>query len=107
MIIVLRARLNPGMSDIFEKRWAEVHARGSKAPGFISATKFTAADGEIAFVMEFDGEVNLAAWKNDTEALLAQEQGRDRFFEEYSVQICTEVRRSGSARVPDAPAQAR
>ncbi len=96
MVIILRARLNPDTSKLFEKRWVEIHARGSKAPGFISANQFMAADGEIACLMEFDNEKNLNAWKNDAEAMLAQAQGRDHFFAEYSLQVCTQVRTSGS-----------
>ena len=109
MVIILRARLKPEMSKVYEKRWAEIYARGSKAPGFISANQFTAKDGEIACLMEFDNEENLNAWKNDAEALLVQEQGRDQFFADFSAQICTEVRRSGSksTRKPQAAAQPR
>lgn len=95
IVVVFRNRLNPEVpQEEYTKRAEEIYELGSKMPGFTSIKSFTADDGEVAVIVEFDNEENLAAWRNHPEHLVAQQQGRDRFYTEYTLQICQEVRKS-------------
>lgn len=93
-VVILRAQLNPDMASVFQKRWLEMHARASEAPGFISATLLTAAEANITILVEFDTEKHMIAWTNDREALLAMEQGRDHFFKAFTIQVLMELETS-------------
>ena len=61
-------------------------------PGFISYKDFAAADGEGVSIVEFESLEMLAAWRNHPEHLEAQRLGREQFFAEYQIQVCTPVR---------------
>lgn len=95
MVVVFRNRLNPEVpQEEYTKRVEEIYTLGSKMPGFTSLKAFTADDGEVAIIVEFDNEENLAAWRNHPEHLVAQQQGRARFYAEYTLQVCQEMRKS-------------
>lgn len=61
-------------------------------PGFVSYKDFIAEDGENVSIVEFDTLEHLAAWKDHPEHRQAQADGRERFFSEYRIQVCSTVR---------------
>ena len=63
-------------------------------PGFRSIQDFSAADGERVVLIEFESAETLEAWRTHVGHLTAQQEGRDRFFAEYLLQICELVRES-------------
>lgn len=93
VVIVFRTRLKPGAQL---EKMAQVGARmyeiASAMPGYLSYKDFAAEDGENVSVIEFESLETLAAWREHPEHKIAQQQGRDEFFSEYHVQICTPVR---------------
>lgn len=94
MIIVFRSRLRRGVEERYERRVEEVAAIGESMPGFVSSKDFTAEDGERLTLIEFESAETLAAWRAQAEHRRAQAEGRDEFFECYSVQVCELVRES-------------
>jgi heme-degrading monooxygenase HmoA len=66
----------------------------TKMPGFVSVKMFTAEDGEVLALAEFDSLESLKAWKEHPDHLLAQERGRNEFFAEYRAQVCSSIRES-------------
>jgi heme-degrading monooxygenase HmoA len=87
-VIVFRSRLRPDAQPDYDRRGAEIYELGSNMPGFIAIKDFIAADGERVAIVEFDTAEHLAAWRDHTEHRVAQQQGRDRFYSEYSIQVC-------------------
>lgn len=65
---------------------------GANMPGFISYKDFVAEDGENVTVIEWESLEALEAWREHPEHKLAQDQGRNRFFSEYKIQVCAPVR---------------
>ena len=94
MVIVFRSRLNPGVEEEYGTRAAEVFGWAEKAPGYRSIKDFSADDGERLALIEFESAETLEAWRTHAGHLMAQQQGRERFFSEYSLQICELVRES-------------
>ena len=94
-VIVFRSRLRPGVQSEYDRRGAEIYELGSKMPGFIAIKDFTADDGERVAIVEFDTAEHLAAWRDHAEHARAQQQGRDQFYSEYSIQVC-KVERTAS-----------
>jgi heme-degrading monooxygenase HmoA len=89
-VVVFRSRLRPEAEPDYERR-----AVGIDMPGFIAIKSFTADDGERVSIVEFDTAEHLAAWRDHAEHRVAQQQGRDRFYSEYSIQVC-KVERTAS-----------
>ena len=57
----------------------------------------TSEDGLEISVSHWPDMAQVQAWKNDPEHILAQQRGRDRWYQSYSVQIAELVREYGSA----------
>jgi len=95
VIVVFRSRLK---ADVNQEELGRLGQRmfeiASSMPGYVSYTDFSASDGENVSVVEFESLETLADWRNHPEHRAAQERGRQDFFQEYVVQICTLVRES-------------
>lgn len=63
-------------------------------PGFISAMDYAADDGERVSIVEFDTLEHLIAWRDHGEHRKAQQEGRDLFYEKYSITIAKVERTS-------------
>lgn len=87
-VIVFRSRLRPGIDFEYEARAEQIHALAVTMPGFIAVKTFVAEDGERVTISEFDTAEHLAAWREHPEHLKAQQEGRDRFYTTYAIQIC-------------------
>ncbi len=70
----------------------KMYELGSSMPGFLSFKQFQAEDGEYIYIVEFESEEALAAWRDHPEHQEAQQRGREEFFSEYRVQICQPIR---------------
>ncbi len=64
----------------------------SSMRGYVSYKDFAAEDGESAAIVEFESLETLAAWREHPEHKAAQQRGREEFFAEYHIQVCTPVR---------------
>lgn len=93
IVIVFRARLK---SDVDHEALAQVgermYALASAMPGFVSYKDYTADDGENVSIIEFESLETLAAWREHPDHKQAQQRGREEFFSEYHIQVCTTVR---------------
>ncbi len=58
-------------------------------PGYISHKGFVADDGERVTLVEFESEAAQRAWAMHPEHLVAQRKGRQDFYSEFRIQICT------------------
>ena len=93
VVIVFRTRIKDGTDEQALTALGErMYEIASAMPGFISYKDFVAADGEIVSIDEFDSMESLAAWRDHPDQQAAQEDGRQKFFAAYQVQICTPVR---------------
>ena len=93
-IIIFRNRLKPDAVADYTG-WADrMSALARTVPGYVSHKGFTAADGERVTIVEFATEEGLRAWATHPEHVEAKRKGRDSFYSEYSLQVCTEQRAS-------------
>lgn len=98
MVVVFRSRLREGVRQAFAERETEVWSWAEKMPGLVSSKDFVAEDGERVAIIEFRSPIELQAWREHAGHRLAQQQGRDQFFESYSLQVCELVRESRFGR---------
>ena len=92
-ITVFRSRLRDDVPDDHGPLAAELEARAAEFPGFVEFKEFTAADGERLALVTFASDEAQAAWRDDDRHRAAQQQGRDHFYTEYDVAVCSVERR--------------
>lgn len=92
IVTVFRSRLRPEAVDEYAPMASEMDRLAATVPGFVDAKTFTAADGERVTVATFADEDSQAAWREHVEHRAAQRAGRDRFYAEYSIQVCETMR---------------
>jgi heme-degrading monooxygenase HmoA len=98
VIVVFRSRLRPGVDvTALEQLGIRMYGLATKMPGFVSYKDFGATDGESVSIVEFESPETLAAWRHHPEHVEAQRLGRERYFAEYRIDVCTPVR---GARFP-------
>ena len=66
----------------------------SEMPGFLSVKDFSAQDGEVLVIAEFDSLESVEAWKAHHEHVVAQHRGRQEFFADYRIHVCSLIRTS-------------
>lgn len=98
IITVFRSRLNTQTQEEYQRWAARMSELVKDVRGYISHKGFTAADGERVTIVEFASEEGLRAWATHPEHVAAKKLGRDSFFSDYRVQICTVQRDSADRR---------
>ena len=92
IVTVFRNRLKPEHQDEYydtANRMAEI---ARSMPGYISHKSFAADDGERVTIVEFADEACQKAWATESRHVVAKARGREAFYSEYSIQICTVTR---------------
>ena len=105
VITLFRNRLRPEAREAYERWAARMHELASTMPGFVSIKTFGADDGERVSIIEFESEATHGAWRDHPEHREAQRLGRERFYAEFQVQVCTPVRRYGFSQEAGRPSQ--
>ena len=96
VIVVFRLRVRDGVEEGELLRLGQrMYELGSSMPGFLSYKESLAEDGEYIYIVEFESEEALAAWRDHPEHRAAQQRGREELFSEYRVQICQPIREYG------------
>jgi len=104
VVTVFRSRLRGATTEEYEPRAAEILALAQTMPGLVDVKTFTADDGERVTLVTFADAESHRAWREHPEHRLAQRAGRDRFYAEYSIQVC-ECTRVSTFEAPEAHAQ--
>ena len=89
IVTVFRTRLRPGLRDEYVALVERMMALAATMPGYISHKGFFADDGERCTIVEFEHEAGLRAWRANKEHQAAQKLAREKYYSEYSVQVCT------------------
>ena len=97
IVIVFRSRLNPHMQGDYGPHAERMSVLVQTMPGYISHKGFVAEDGERVTIAEFESDAAVAAWAVHPEHVQAKKRGRENYYAEYQVQVCTVQRMSGSS----------
>src|SRR5271167_2032208 len=89
LITVFRSRLKPGLSEEYGGAVERMSELAETMPGYISHKTFFAEDGERCTIVEFEHEDGLRTWRTNREHIDAQKMARQKYYTEYSVQVCT------------------
>jgi heme-degrading monooxygenase HmoA len=92
VVILLRSRLTAEAGDDYHHMAAETLETAREMPGFIEYKAFRADDGERISVIWWKDMETLAAWRNHPRHRVAQKAGRDRWYENYNIEVAEVVR---------------
>jgi len=96
IIAALRTRLRAEAEDEY-MHWAKrTNDLVVTMPGYISHKSFAAPDCERLLLVEFESEDAMRQWGRHPEHVEAKKLGRQRFFSEYSAQICSLIHEARS-----------
>ena len=94
LVTVFRSRTKPGLGEEYAALVDRMSALARTMPGYISHKGFFADDGERVTIVEFEHEEGMKAWRSNREHQAAQKLAREKYYSEYSVQVCTLDRES-------------
>jgi heme-degrading monooxygenase HmoA len=95
VVTVFRSRRRDESEVAYGDVAGAMEAAARAAPGFIDFKTFVAEDGERVSLVTFDSLATHRMWRDDPRHRRAQQQGRDDFYLEYTVQVgeCIHVSR--------------
>jgi heme-degrading monooxygenase HmoA len=92
VVTIFRSRLNSEHAPAYNEVAARMKALAEGMPGFVSFKTFWADDQERVSIVEFESEEALHAWRNHPDHRKAQQLGRERFYSEFQIQVCSILR---------------
>src|SRR5258708_7956427 len=95
VVTIFRSRVKPEHQDEYQKLAPRMVALAETMPGFVSFKSFTATDGERVSIVEFESQETHDAWRNHPEHREAQRLGREKFYSEFRIQVCSVQRAYG------------
>jgi len=93
VVVLFRSVLTDAAGADYAAMASELLARAKTLPGFIDFTTFTGSDGEHLSVIHWESLETLRAWSDDLRHVVAQQQGREKWYQSFRVEIA-EVQRS-------------
>ena len=95
VITVFRSRRRHQAESDYRRVAHQMEKAARAADGFVDFKTFTAEDGEHVSLVTFATSTAHRAWRDDPGHRRAQQQGRDDFYLDYSIQVgeCTHVSR--------------
>jgi heme-degrading monooxygenase HmoA len=92
VVTVFRSHRRGEVADEYAAKSAEMWRLVHTMPGLVDVKSFVADDGEHVTIATFADEQSQWAWPDQAEHRAAQRAGRDRFYADYSLQVCETVR---------------
>jgi len=104
LVILFRSKLLPTAGEDYGRMAEEMEAHARTFDGFVDVKAYLAADGERLTVVWWRDEESLAIWRNDARHRVAQNRGRERWYEYYKMDVATIVRQKDFTAPYFAPA---
>ena len=76
----------------YEEEAVRMEELARAQPGFLSFKGYTAEDGEVIALSEWEDEASARAWGRLAEHRAAQQRGRDAYYESYTLFACDNPR---------------
>ncbi|ANY19297.1 Antibiotic biosynthesis monooxygenase [Tsuneonella dongtanensis] len=69
-----------------------METQAATQPGYLSFKSFTADDGEVVAISEWEDEASARAWGRLAEHRAVQHKGRQEYYAEYTLLACADPR---------------
>ncbi|MCT2560026.1 antibiotic biosynthesis monooxygenase [Tsuneonella sp. YG55] len=92
-LVVFRNRKRPDMDlAAYAADATAMEALAAAQPGYRSFKSYTADDGEVVAISEWDDEASARAWGRLAEHRAVQHKGREDYYAQYTLFACGDVR---------------
>jgi len=92
-LVVFRNRKRADINaDAYIHDSVAIEALAEEQPGFLLFRSYTADDGEVLSMSEWEDEASAMAWANNAEHLVVQRRGHDEYYESYTLYSCPSPR---------------
>ena len=92
-LVVFRNRKRRGMDTAAYDADAEaMAAMAAQQPGYRAFKTYSAEDGEVVAISEWDDEASARAWGRLAEHRAVQHKGRQAYYSDYTLFACPEPR---------------
>jgi len=92
VIVLFRSRLTPQAGEDYRAMGDEMLAAAREMPGFVDYKRYTSEDGERLSVVWWEDQDTMKAWREHPRHKIAQAAGRDRWYQNYEIEIAEVVR---------------
>ncbi|KMS54217.1 polysaccharide biosynthesis protein [Novosphingobium barchaimii LL02] len=79
-------------ADAYINDAVAMEALAEQQPGFLLFRSYTADDGEVLSMSEWEDEAYAMAWAHNAEHMIVQRRGRDEYYERYTLYACPSPR---------------
>lgn len=91
LVVLFRSKLVP-QPDGYAEMAQEMLETARSMPGFVDVKAFKADDGERLTLVWWQDEETLRAWRTHARHLVAQQAGRERWYEYYDLEVAEVIR---------------
>jgi heme-degrading monooxygenase HmoA len=92
-LVVFRNRKRADLDvAAYDAEAARMESLARRQPGFLSFKSYTADDGEVVAVSEWESEADARRWGAEAEHRAAQARGRSSYYAEYTLFACAAPR---------------
>lgn len=105
ILIVIRSRVRAENAERYYELAEKMGGIARAMPGFISWKSYSATDGERVSIHEWETGEHLRAWKEHPEHRRVQALGRRDFYEEFTINVCENLRTTRFKRPTPSRAQ--
>lgn len=88
VVTIFRSRLR-AEHEGYDETVDEMEAAARTMSGFVDFKTFRADDGERVSIVVFDSRDAHEAWRDDPRHRAAQQRGREEWYAEYRIQVCS------------------
>jgi len=92
-LVVFRNRKRADMdAAAYAQDAARMEALAAAQPGYLSFKSYTADDGEVVAMSEWEDEASALAWRQVAEHAAMQRKGRESYYVSYTLFACADPR---------------
>ncbi len=92
-LVVFRNRKRAGMdADAYTADARRMEALARAQPGFLAFKSYTADDGEVVAISEWEDEVSARDWGGNADHARVQTRGRAEYYRDYTLFACDSPR---------------
>ena len=102
VVVLFRSRLSADAGEDYSHMAEEMLSTAQEMPGFVEFKSFKAEDGERISVIWWQDHETLAAWRNHPRHRIAQQNGRAKWYQQYTIEVADVVRQNAFERKADA-----
>lgn len=102
--VIFRSELSKDDAG-YQDAAAEMEAIAARQPGYLGFHS-ARSNGEGISISYWQAEADIQRFKSNADHLWAQREGRNRWYERYSVEVCEVQRHYRFERAPDSGARA-